>query len=367
MPHSSPLSLIEEILQDAKDGKPFILVDDESRENEGDIIIPAEFATAEVINFMAKNARGLICLALTSNQTERLGLEMMTKKNSSPFETAFTISIEASKGVTTGISAFDRALTIKTAINLQAKASDIISPGHIFPLKAKDGGVLERAGHTEASVDISKLAGLNPSSVICEIMNEDGSMARLPELIEFAKKHHLKIASIADLISYRLKFDKLIEKSFEQTVEISLDNKKVEFKLISYQSKISNIEHIVLQKGDVKKNLLVRMHAFDYGRDVLGIAQENKTKQLEKSLKLINKAKSGLVVIINNISAEKISSSIRQQQTPKDHQEIRNYGIGAQILLDLGVKDLTLLTNSHNQIVALDGYGIKINKVLAVG
>lgn len=360
------LTRIEDIIEDAKNGKPFILVDDEARENEGDIVIPAQFATAQVINFMATYARGLICLALTSEKIERLGLEMMAKKNASPFETAFTVSIEAATGVTTGISAYDRAVTIKAAINENATRADIVSPGHIFPLKAKDGGVLERAGHTEAGVDISKLAGLNPSSVICEIMNEDGTMARFAQLKEFAKKHHLKIGSIADLIAYRLKFEKLVKRVSQKQVLIDVKGKKASFQSIAYKTSIANSYNVALVKGEIAKNMLVRMHSFDFARDVIGIFEENKTKQLQKALALIEKKGQGAIIIINNFNVEKINSSITSEKY-LDINEIRNYGIGAQILLDLGIKELTLLTNSHNQIIALDGYDIKINKIKKLG
>lgn len=347
------LSSIKEIIKDAKDGKMFILVDDENRENEGDLVIPAQFCDDQNVNFMAKYGRGLICLALDSKRVEQLNLPLMAMNNQSRNKTAFTVSIEAREGISTGISAHDRAKTILNAIDLQKGKNDLVSPGHIFPLKAQDGGVLVRAGHTEAAVDISKLAGLNPSGVICEIMNDDGTMARMPDLIDFAKKHNLKIGTIADLIEYRRHNDKLVERVEETTID-SLKN----FKVMIYQSKIDNSEHLALVKGEIKSNeeILVRMHHLNIFNDILNVKGSN----LQKSITKISNAEKGVIVVIRQQN-EPLSDLLRSKIVKKDNQsELRNYGIGAQILLDLGVKNMVLLTDSQKLVIGLEGYGLKI-------
>ncbi len=352
------LSPIEEVLNDAKAGRMFILVDDEDRENEGDLVIPAQFADAEKINFMAKHGRGLICLALTHERIKQLNLPLMAQANASRHQTAFTVSIEAREGITTGISAADRALTIKTAIDPGKASHDIISPGHIFPLVAKDGGVMVRAGHTEAAVDISRMAGLNPSGVICEIMNEDGTMARLAELRKFAGIHKLNIATIADLISYRRKNEKLIKKIADTTLESEFGG---EFKMLVYQNTIEYAEHIALVKGTInpKNPVLVRMHSHHLLYDSLGDISGGKNGILQKSMQIIDEEGSGIIIIIRSPDKAALSNLLDAQgkQTP----QLREYGIGAQILLDLGVRDMVLLTNSAKSVIGLEGYGLHIN------
>ena len=339
------------IIQDAKKGKMFILVDDKNRENEGDLIIPASKCNSKSINFMAKHGRGLICLALTKKQINVLKLPLMSPNNKSRMQTAFTISIESKKGITTGISAQDRAKTIKVAINPKVKKNEIISPGHVFPLVARDGGVLERAGHTEASVDISKLSNLNPSSVICEIMNEDGRMARLNDLYKFSKKHKIKLASIEDLISYRLKYEKLIIKLSSKTVNL---NKQVKLNIYNYKNKLENNINFVITKGilNQKKSIPIRVISTK-------IKKKNilKNFNVRKALQKLLKYKNFLLLIINN-----------QNNVSKDTniKTLRYYGIGAQIIKDLKVKNMILLSRSRKKIIGLDGFGLKIKKQIII-
>jgi 3,4-dihydroxy 2-butanone 4-phosphate synthase/GTP cyclohydrolase II len=304
---------------------------------------------------MAKYGRGLICLTLNEDRVKKLGLSLMSLTNQSRHKTAFTISIEAREGITTGISAFDRAKTIKDAIDENKGSEAIVSPGHIFPLKAQNGGVLVRAGHTEASVDIAKLAGLIPSGVICEIMNDDGTMARMPDLVEFAKNHNLKIATIADLIEYRRKNEKLIELKDRSEFESISAGK---FEMLTYINRLDGIEHIVLKKGEIKPDQanLVRMHHFKILSDVLDDKNNEKSGLLQRSLKIICENGNGVVVIIRNPQ-----ESLTEKKEEEQNKILRNYGVGAQILLDLGIKNLTLLTNSQKSIIGLDGYGIKIS------
>lgn len=358
----TPLSPIEDIIEDAKNGRMFILVDDEDRENEGDLVIPAEFANAEAVNFMAKHGRGLICLSMTRERTEMLGLNLMSQSNRSRHQTAFTVSIEAREGVTTGISAADRAHTIATAIDPSKSDYDIVSPGHVFPLVAKDGGVLIRAGHTEAAVDISRLAGLNPSGVICEIMNDDGSMARMPDLKKFAAEHGLKIATIADLIAYRRKSEKLVKRVLETTFNSKYGG---EFDMKIYTNTLHYAEHVVLTKGEIApdKPTLVRVHKLDVLRDVLGDMEAGSSKQ--KSLEIIAK-EGGVLLLIREPSATSLSDSVARRMENREKGEhytpsdLRDYGIGAQILLDLGVRDMILMTSSDRPIVGLEGYGLRV-------
>ena len=360
--NKSFLSPIEDILEDAKSGRMFILVDDEDRENEGDLVIPAQFATPEAVNFMAKYGRGLICLSMTSQRIDDLGLNLMSRENRSRHQTAFTVSIEARDGVTTGISAADRAHTIQVAIDPEKSARDIVTPGHIFPLVSKDGGVLIRAGHTEAAVDISRLAGLNPSGVICEIMNDDGSMARLPDLVKFAKEHGLKIATIADLIAYRRRSEKLVERVLHTVL---LSKYGGQFDMMIYTNTLHYAEHVALIKGDISpdKPTLVRVHKLDVLRDVLGDMESGSSKQ--KSMEIIAK-EGGVLLLIREPSATSLSDSVRKRMDSREKGEgyvpsdLRDYGIGAQILLDLGVRDMILLTNSNRPIVGLEGYGLKV-------
>jgi len=344
-------SKISSIIKDAKKGKMFILVDDKNRENEGDLIIPGSKCNSKNINFMAKHGRGLICLALTKKQVDNLGLPLMSSINKSRMQTAFTVSIEAKKGITTGISAQDRAKTIKTAINSKVKKSEIVSPGHVFPLVARNGGVLERAGHTEASVDISKLSNLNPSSVICEVMNEDGRMARLNDLFKFSKKHKIKLASIEDLISYRLKYEKLIKRITSKSLIVKKIGK---LNIYNYKNKLENNINFVITKGvlNQKKSIPVR---------VLSNSIQNKNiinnNSIKKSLKMMAKFKSFLLLVINNRNSINKESSINT---------LRYYGIGAQIIKDLNVKNMILISRSKKKIIGLEGFGLKIKKQIIV-
>ncbi len=356
----SSLSPIEDIIADAEAGKMFILVDDEDRENEGDLVIPAQFASTEAINFMAKHGRGLICLSLDSKQVERLGLPPMARHNESRHKTAFTISIEAREGITTGISAADRARTVAVASNPQALATDIASPGHIFPLEARPGGVLVRAGHTEAAVDISRLAGLNPAGVICEIMNDDGSMARLPELLVFAKAHGLNIGTIADLIAYRRRFEKLVKRVATSQLATAHAG---EFTCIVYAQSPEYAEHIALVKGSIESSTptLVRMHAHDFLADVLGDTSTGRAGTLNSAMRMIDAAGSGVIVLLREPKRKAVSQNIKQRAGEKaGAPALRDYGIGAQILLDLGISTMKLITNQPKMVVGLEGYGLGI-------
>lgn len=364
MPHLEGLSPIEDIITDAKAGKMFILVDDEDRENEGDLVIPAEKADANAINFMAKYGRGLICLSMTKERVDTLQLPLMAQQNRSRHHTAFTVSIEAREGITTGISAADRAKTIAVAIDENKNYQHIVSPGHVFPLVAREGGVLVRAGHTEAAVDVARMAGLNPSGVICEIMNDDGTMARLPDLIPFAKKHDLKIATIADLISYRRKNEQLVERSLETIFHSQYGG---EFKMYVYTNTIEYAEHVVLVKGDIDPNeaLPVRMHAMNVLNDVLGDLDGGKAGELQQSMQQIAKAGKGVIVLLREPRKNSLSDLIARRQQKAENAKpinanLRDYGIGAQILLDLGVKKMRLLSNTHRSVVGLEGYGLSI-------
>ncbi|MDM7967074.1 3,4-dihydroxy-2-butanone-4-phosphate synthase [Blastomonas fulva] len=350
----------EEIINEARNGRMYILVDDEDRENEGDLIIPAQMATPDAINFMAKYGRGLICLALTRDRVERLGLNLMSRHNGTRHETAFTVSIEARTGVTTGISAADRSRTVTVAIDAAKGPEEIVTPGHVFPLMARDGGVLVRAGHTEAAVDVSRLAGLNPSGVICEIMNDDGTMARLDDLIEFAHIHGMKIGTIRDLIAYRRRHDHLVEKRAEVRFTSEFGG---EWKAIVFYNKAEKTEQTVLQKGhvDPDKPTLVRMHVLNPFADIFGETGA-RTGLLERAMEIIGAEGSGLVVLLNRHGTNSLSQAIRLKsgEAVADMEELRDYGIGAQILTEMGVQDMELLTNSHHSLVGLDGYGLSI-------
>ena len=356
------LSSIEEIIEDAKAGRMFILMDDESRENEGDLIIPGEMADAEAVNFMAKHGRGLICLAMVSERVRELELPLMSQENRSRHQTAFTISIEARDGITTGISAADRARTIAVAIDPEKSSQDIVSPGHVFPLVARDGGVLVRAGHTEASVDIARLANLNPSAVICEVMNDDGSMARQPDLIKFAQLHGLKVATIRDLIAYRRRYDNLVECAVEDQFESRFGGK---WKLKTYVNTAEYAEHLVLQKGDVKPDAatVVRVHVLNIFEDLLAEANDQSGK-LGRAMEMIGQEGSGVLILIRDVRPTRLSDlmHVRKGET-KDAaggKQLRDYGIGAQILYDLGVRDMILLSDTKHNIVGLDAYGLNI-------
>jgi 3,4-dihydroxy 2-butanone 4-phosphate synthase/GTP cyclohydrolase II len=364
-PGQNELSTIEAVIADAKAGKLFILVDDEDRENEGDLCVVAECATADAINFMARYGRGLICLALTRQRTEALGLTMMDRRNESRHETAFTVSIEAREGVTTGISAHDRAHTIKTAIDPNCNERDITTPGHIFPLVGRDGGTLVRAGHTEAVIDIARAAGYdNPAGVICEIMNDDGRMARLPDLVTFAKAHDLKIASIADLIAWRRQNESLVQRMVETTVTTRIGG---DWRMMIYANTISNIEHIALVKGDISGDtpVLVRMHALDLMADLLGEVSEKRAgNELASAMQMIADAGQGVVVVLREASASSLTAMVSQKIVAQidggSNRELRDYGVGAQILTDLGVSQMILLSNTRPNVVSLEGYDLEI-------
>ena len=352
--YQDAISSTEEILEDARNGRMFILVDHEDRENEGDLVIPAQMATPDAINFMATHGRGLICLTLTTERIDQLGLQLMSTHNSSRHETAFTISIEAREGVTTGISAHDRARTISVAIDASKTGADIATPGHVFPLRARNGGVLVRAGHTEAAVDVSRLAGLNPSGVICEIMNEDGTMSRLPELVSFAQKHGLKIGTIADLIAYRRRHDNLVRVQSQKTISSEFGG---DWLMRVYVDETHGDEHIVLSKGDISTNepVLVRMHAMDPLLDIVGVGPGGRATEFARSMQTVAQEGRGVVVLLRDTSM-KVGDS-----DPTSPKTLRQYGLGAQILSSLGLSKLELLTNSPTpKVVGLEAYGLEI-------
>ncbi|MFY9877142.1 MAG: 3,4-dihydroxy-2-butanone-4-phosphate synthase [Rhodomicrobium sp.] len=360
------LSSIDDILEDARQGRMFILVDAEERENEGDLIIPAQMATPDAINFMARFGRGLICLAVTPERADTLHLERMARSNQSRHSTAFTVSIEAKEGVSTGISAYDRAKTIAIAINPEKDWRDIVSPGHVFPLVARDGGVLVRAGHTEAAVDLARLAGLLPAGVICEIMNDDGTMARMPDLLAFAQRHGLKIGAISDLIAYRRRKESYVRAIHEQ--EITSPHGGA-FKLRVYLNAVDNTEHLALIKGGVGNGdpVLVRMHAVNILEDLIGIGRNgNRRSLVERAMRQIGEEGRGVVVVIRDVREGTIMSRLRDPGAPAQagkpaEKRLVDYGIGAQILLDLGVKNMILLSNSPTpKIVGLEGYGLSL-------
>ena len=354
---SQYLASAEELIEEARNGRMFILVDDEDRENEGDLIVPAQFATPDAVNFMARFARGLICLAMTRQRVEQLGLPLMSQSNGTRHQTAFTVSIEAREGVTTGISAADRAHTVAVAINSEGHRDDIVTPGHIFPLMAREGGTLVRAGHTEAAVDISRLAGLNPSGLICEIMNDDGTMARLPDLVTFAQHHNLKLGTIADLIAHRRRTEQLVRRVQEGTIQHVAGG---EWKLIVYANTVEYAEHLVLLKGDLNGPgpILVRMHQVDLLDDMTGgphwIA-------LHGAMSMIAAEGRGAVVLLRETRKTALSERVAKLDgVNRPPRQLRDYGIGAQILLDLGVRDMVLLSNTRRTVIGLDGYGLNI-------
>lgn len=343
------LASVEEIIDEARNGRMYILVDDEDRENEGDLIIPAQMATPQAINFMATHGRGLICLALDKNRVDYLGLTPMSRNNKESMQTAFTISIEAKEGVTTGISAADRARTISVAIDANKGADDIVTPGHVFPLMARDGGTLVRAGHTEAAVDISRLAGLNPAGVICEIMNEDGTMARLEDLMKFARRHDLKIGTIRDLIAYRMRNDHLVERLSERSFTSDYGG---QWRMITYRDRVAGNEAYVLQKGHVVPGepTLARVHPISVFDDVLGAPGPRK-RTLQRAMQAIGDYGAGVIVILTG----RVGTG---EWRPEE--ELRNIGIGSQILVDLGISEMVLLSNSRPDLVALEGFGLTI-------
>ena len=355
---SQYLSSAEDLIEEARNGRMFILVDDEDRENEGDLVVPAQFATPDAINFMARHARGLICLALTQHRVEKLGLPLMSQQNGTRHQTAFTVSIEAREGVTTGISAADRARTIAVAINPESTRDNITTPGHVFPLLAREGGTLVRAGHTEASVDIARKAGLTPAAVICEIMNDDGTMARLPDLVAFAQHHNLKLGTIADLIAHRRLTERLVRKVEEGTYSHPAGG---DWRAVVYANTVEYQEHLVLIKGEVSGSdpIMVRMHAVDLLDDMTGSPH---WIAIHNAMHMIGKAGRGVVVMIREHRPTALAERVRllAASTPRPQRELRDYGIGAQILLDLGIKNMILLTNRRRTVIGLEGYGLNI-------
>lgn len=352
---SDAISPVEEIIEEARNGRMVVLVDHEDRENEGDVVIPAQMCTPEKINFMATHCRGLICLALTGERVDQLGLPLMASQNSSRHETAFTVSIEAREGIATGISAHDRARTVAVAIDPSKGPADIATPGHIFPLRAREGGVLVRAGHTEAAVDIARLAGLNPSGVICEVMNDDGTMARLPELVAFAQRHGLKIGTISDLIAYRRRHDNLVRLRDERLVTAEVGG---EWRLRIYTDQTQGAEHIALLKGDVSgpDPVLVRMHALDPLLDVVGLGPRGRAAEFRDAMRLIAVEGRGVLVLLRDLHMK-----LDPGGGAASPQTLRQYGLGAQILSSLGLSRIVLLTNNPMpRVVGLEAYGLEI-------
>ena len=350
------ISPTEELLEEARRGRMFILVDDEDRENEGDLVIPAQFATPDAINFMARYARGLICLSMTRARVDQLGLPLMAQSNGTRHQTAFTVSIEARDGVTTGISAADRARTVAVAINPELGREHIVTPGHVFPLVAREGGTLVRAGHTEAAVDFARLAGLNPSGVICEIMNDDGTMARMPDLVAFAQHHGLKLGTIADLIAHRRRTEKLVRRVEEGEVEQAIGGT---WRAIVYESTAAQGEHLALVKGDVSTDapVLVRMHAASLFREIVS---GRGLGDLHAAMRMIDAAGRGVVVLLRDPRPDALSIRLKRGPSHAIAPEIRDYGIGAQILDDLGVKRIIRLSNNPRPLIGLEGYGLQV-------